>query len=58
MLPNAEDERHTDKITDAKRFLPKFYNGTFDRNEAKSIDQLADMMETSPKKGGRRRLTN
>lgn len=53
-----EELAFTNVLSDSKRVLPQFYNGTFDRKEAKAIDQLQDMMETSPKKGGRRRLTN
>ncbi|KAI5362766.1 putative GNAT domain, acyl-CoA N-acyltransferase [Septoria linicola] len=54
----AESLEFAEEHANSQRVLPKLYNGAMNRNEVKSIEQLQDLMETSPKKGGKRRLTN
>ncbi|KAM3424367.1 hypothetical protein BST61_g11095 [Cercospora zeina] len=54
----AESLEFAEDHANARRVLPKLYNGSLNRYEAKAIEQLHDLMESSPRKGGKRRLTN
>lgn len=54
----AESLEFAEDHANSRRVLPKLYNGTLNYYEAKAIEQLHDLMESSPRKGGKRRLTN
>ncbi|KAL9529354.1 hypothetical protein SMMN14_07119 [Sphaerulina musiva] len=47
----AESLDFAENHANSRRILSKFYNTTFDRDEAQSIEQLQNLMMTSPRKG-------